>query len=199
MPTIDRSADLAVVGANGGGWAVDLGASIPTAPTDFTAPTTPWHALGAISSDGLKYGFNESSQQFTPWGLSAPFRTEVTTSIRTFAVTLWETNRAICKGVMYRLPLTEFIPNGSGVFSFAETASPSPDRRSWLWDVYDGNTMERFFVPQGEVTDRSDVTFKRDEMAGYAVTITAYPDDAGNSVYHLYSVAVTGIDGEVGS
>lgn len=199
MTTIVRSADLAVVGANGGGWTVDLGADTPNAPTDLSAPTGPWLPLGAISDDGLKYGFDEDSEQFTPWGLSSPFRTEVTKSIRTFAVTLWETNRAICKSVMYRLPLSEFNPNGSGVFSFAETATPSPDRRSWLFDVYDGQTMERFFVPEGEVTDRSDVTFKRNEMAGYEITVTAYPDDTGNSVYHLYTVAVADIDGEYGS
>ncbi len=199
MPTIDRAADLAVVGANGGGWCVDLGADIPTAPTDFTALTTPWHPLGAISDDGLKYGFDEDSQEFTPWGLSTPFRTEITKSIRTFGVTLWETNRAICKSVMYRIPLATFVPNVDGIFSFAESASPAPDRRSWIFDVYDGETMERFFVPQGEVTDRTDVTFQKTSMAGYEITVTAYPDEAGNSVYHLYKVAVTGIDGEVGS
>jgi hypothetical protein len=199
MPTIERSADLAVVGANGGGWVVDLGAAVPTAPTDFTAPLSPWNALGGISDDGLKYGFDEDSAQFIPWGLSTPFRTEVTKSIRTFSVTLWETNRAICKSVMFREPLATFVPNGSGIFSFAETAAPSPDRRSWIFDVYDGNTMERFFVPEGEVTDRTDVTFKKSEMAGYEIKITAYADETGNSVYHLYQVAVSGIAGEVGS
>lgn len=188
MPTITRAADLAVVGANGGCWTVDKGVSAPAAPTDFTTPAAPWLAGGAISDDGLKYGFDEDSQEFTPWGLSAPFRTAITKSVRTFGLTFWETNRRIVRSVMYRLAVADLVPDVSGIHSFAETASPSPDRRAWLFHVYDGGTMESFFVPEGEITDRSDVTFKQDEMSGYECTMTAYPDDAGNTVYHLYAV-----------
>lgn len=186
MPTIERSADLAVVGANGGGWAVDLGVATPAMPTTLDAPTSPWFAIGAISDDGLTYGFDEDSQEFTPWGLSTPFRTEVTKSIRTFGLTAWETNRRIVKSLQYRLPVASFDPDGvSGLYSFAENSSPVPDRRAFIFDVYDGTRMERFFVPSGEVTDRSDVKFASKEMSGYQWKITAYPDLAGNSVYHL--------------
>ncbi|MBQ1166522.1 phage tail protein, partial [Streptomyces sp. A73] len=72
--------------------------------------------------------------------------------------------------------------------SFAETASPQPDRRAWWFLVMDGSTAKGFYDPQGEITDRSDVTYKQDEMSGYEITVTAYPDDAGNTVYHLDSV-----------
>lgn len=186
MPTIERSADLAVVGANGGAWAVDLGASAPSAPTDLDAPTSPWLAIGAISDDGLTYGFDEDSEEFTPWGLSTPFRTEVTKSIRTFGITVWETNRRIVKSLQYRQAVATFDPDGvTGLYTFAENASPVPDRRAFLFDVYDGTRMERFFVPSGEVTDRSDVKFAQKELAGYEWKITAYPDEAGNSVYHV--------------
>lgn len=200
MPTITRAADLAVVGASGGGWTVDLGGSTPAAPTDFSDLSTPWIPLGAISDDGLKYGFDEDSEDFTPWGLAAPFRSVVTKSVRTFGLTLWETNRRIVRSVFYRKALADLAPDGSGIHSFAETATPVPDRRAWLFDVYDGNTMERFFVPQGEVSDRTDVTFKRDEMSGYECTITAYPDDSGNTCYHLYTVSIlAGSGGQTGS
>lgn len=186
MPTIERSADLAVVGANGGAWAVDLGAATPSAPTDLNAPGNPWFACGAISDDGLTYGFDEDSEEFTPWGLSTPFRTEVTKSIRTFQMTFWETNRRIVKSLMFRQAVAAFNPDGtSGLYTFAENASPVPDRRAFLFDVYDGTRMERFFVPSGEVTDRSDVKYASKEMAGFEVTVTAYPDEAGNSVYHI--------------
>jgi hypothetical protein len=192
MPTIVRAADLVVVGANGGGWAVDYGATTPTAPTNMDAPTAPWLPLGAVSDDGLTYGFDEDSAQFTPWGLSAPFRTEVTKSIRTFDLTAWETNRGIVKSLQYRLPVASFDPDVNGNYSFAENASPTPDRRAFLFHVYDGETMEAFFVPQGEVTDRSDVKFVQKDLAGYQWKITAYPDTSGNTVYHVGTVAVSG-------
>jgi hypothetical protein len=199
MPTITRAADLSVVGASGGGWTVDLGADTPAAPTDFTAPVAPWLPMGAISDDGLVYGFDEDSEQFTPWGLSSPFRTVVTQSIRTFGCTLWETNRRIVRSVMFRLPVADLAPDVDGIHSFAETSAPTPDRRAWLFHVYDGETMEGFFVPQGEISDRSDVTFKQDEMAGYEIEITAYPDDSGNTVYHFYAIDVASATSGAGS
>ena len=192
MPTIVRAADLAMVGANGGAWSVDLGADTPSAPTDLTTPTSPWLPIGAISDDGLTYGFDEDSEQFTPFGLTAPFRTEITKSVRTFGLTAWETNRAIVKSLQYRLPVSSFDPNGDGIFSFAENASVAPDRRAFLFHVYDGDTMEAYFVPQGEVTDRSDVKIDQKDLIAYEWKITAYPDDSGNTVYHVGTVAVSG-------
>lgn len=182
MSTILRAAELAVVGTNGGGWVGPLGTTQPADPNTY--PPAPWLALGAISDDGLVYGFDEDSQDFTPWGQSSPFRTVVTKSVRTFKITLWETNRPAARSVMTRIPVADLVPDGDGITSYAETASQSPDRRSWIFDVYDGDALERFYVPAGEVTDRGDVTFKQDEMSGYEITISAYPDAAGNTVYH---------------
>lgn len=181
MVNIVRASDLALVGANGGGWVSPTGTASPADPT--TQPASPWETLGAISNDGLTYGFDESSQEFTPWGFTAPWRRAVTKSVRTFKAILWETSRITCQSVMYRLDETALQPV-SGLTSFAETASPQPDRRAWWFVVLDGSTSRGFYVPQGEITDRSDVKFKQDETAGYEITITAYPDTAGNTVYH---------------
>ncbi|MGW2228285.1 phage tail tube protein [Streptomyces formicae] len=188
MVNITRAADLTVIGANGGGWVADTGTTAPASP--LVQPIAPWEPLGAISDDGLTYGFDEDSQEFTPWGLTSPFRTQITKSVRTFKVTLWETARVAVQSVMYRLPAAELEPVG-GLTSFAETASPVPDRRAWWFLVMDGDTAKGFYVPQGEVSDRSDVTFKQDEMSGYEITVTAYPDEAGNTVYHTDSVPAT--------
>lgn len=192
MATIERSADLAVVGANGGGWVSDLGTNNLSVPEDLDSVPAGLLALGAISSDGLVYGFNEDQESFTPWGLTAPFRTQTTTSVRTFGCTLWETNRGSVKSVFYRLAVEDVELDENGEFAFAETASPSPDRRSWMFDVMDGSTIERFFVPEGEISDRSDVTFQNSSMAGYEITVTAYPDNDGVTVYHLGRVSLPG-------
>lgn len=183
MVNITRASDLTVIGSNGGGWVGDVGTTAPDGP--FTSPPVPWVPLGAISDDGLTYGFNEDSQAFTPWGQTSPFRTTITKSIRTFKVTLWETARVAVQSVMYRTPIEDLTPDGtSGLTQFAETAAPTPDRRAWWFVVFDGDTGRGFYVPQGEVSDRADVTFKQTDMSGYEITITAYPDDAGNTVYH---------------
>ncbi|MFB7647127.1 phage tail protein [Streptomyces sp. NPDC056084] len=181
MVNITRSSDLALVGANGGGWVAATGTSAPASPS--TQPASPWQPLGAISDNGLVYGFDEASQEFTPWGLTSPFRRAITKSIRTFKMDLWETARVSVASLMYRIPSDQLTPT-AGVTSYAETASPQPDRRAFYFVVMDGTSIKGFFVPQGEVTDRADVTYKQSDMSGYQITITAYPDAAGNTVYH---------------
>ncbi|MBQ1166027.1 phage tail protein, partial [Streptomyces sp. A73] len=74
--------------------------------------------------------------------------------------------RVAVQSVMYRIPEADLEPDGTGITSFAETASPQPDRRAWWFLDMDGSTAKGFYVPQGEITDRSDVTFKQDEMSG---------------------------------
>ncbi|MEU5424235.1 phage tail protein [Streptomyces olivoreticuli] len=187
MVQITRAADLAMVGANGGGWVGPLGTA---GPTSLGVPPAPWTGLGAISDDGLKYGMEEDRKEFTPWGVTSPFRTQVTKSVRTFGITMWETKSPIVKSVMFRTPVADLGPGTDGVSRFAESASPVPDRRSWYFLVADGDSVEGFYVPNGEITKRSDVTYKGEELAGYEVTITAYPDAMNNTVYHAFSSAV---------
>ncbi|WP_367129923.1 MULTISPECIES: phage tail protein [Streptomyces] len=187
MVQITRAADLSMVGANGGGWVAPLGTP---GPTTLGTPPAPWSGLGAISDDGLKIGVDEDIKSFQPWGVTSAFRTQITKSVRTFGLTLWETNSPIVKSVMFRIPVGDLAPGQDGAVRFAETASPSPDRRSWYFLVADGDTMSGFYVPAGEVTDRSDFTYKSEEMAGYDIKITAYPDAANNTVYHAFSTKV---------
>ncbi|MFF6847157.1 MULTISPECIES: phage tail protein [Streptomyces] len=188
MVNITRAADLTEVGANGGGWTADLGTTSPGDPQ--VQPLAPWEPLGAISDDGLVQGFDEDSQEFTPWGFTSPIRTTITKSLRTFKITAWETGRVVVRSLQYRIPVAELAPS-SGLTTFAETASPQPDRRAFWFVVMDGETSLGFYVPEGEISDRSDVTHKQDEMAGFEWTITAYPDLSGNTVYHADRVPAT--------
>ncbi|MDX5563768.1 phage tail protein [Streptomyces sp. ID05-04B] len=189
MVNITRASDLALVGANGGGWTAPVGT--PSVSSPLTQPLDPWAPLGAISDDGLTYGFDEDSQEFTPWGLSSPFRTQITKSVRTFKLTVWETSRVAVQSLHYRLDEADLAPDVDGLTKYAETASPVPDRRAFWFLVIDGSAYKGFYVPQGEINDRSDVSFKQDEMSGYEWTITTYPDEAGNTVYHVDKIPAT--------
>lgn len=184
MATIVRADDLALVGSNGGAWVAPLGTAQPTDPAE--TPSGLWLPIGAISDDGLTNGVDEDSESFTPWGLNSPFRTVTTSSVRTFSFTAWETNRPIVKSLQYKIDVAELVPDGEGVVTFAESGVSSPDRRAWIFDVYDGDVWERFFIPEGEITERSEVTYAQGEMAGYEWTISTYPDASGNLVYHAY-------------
>lgn len=188
MVNITRAADLTEIGANGGGFVAPLGTASPADPA--IQPAAPWEPIGAISENGLTQGFDEDSQEYTPWGFTSPFRTTITKSLRTFGITAWESGRTTVQSLQYRIPVDELEPV-SGLTTFAETASPVPDRRSFWFVVFDGNFQRGFYVPEGEITDRSDVSHKQDEIAGFEWTITAYPDEAGNTVYHFDRVPET--------
>lgn len=192
MVNITRAADLTMVGANGGAWVAPVGT--PALASPLTQPADPWKPLGAISEDGLTNGWDEESQTFTPWGLTSPFRTQITQSVRTFGLTVWETSRLAVMSLQYRLDEAEFTPDGDGLTKFAETASPTPDRRAFWFLVVDGDNYRGFYVPQGEINDRGDVSYKQDEMSGFEWTITTYPDAAGNTVYHVDKIPVTPAD-----
>lgn len=147
MVNITRAADLLEVGANGGGWTSPLGTSSPGDPA--IQPLAPWTPLGAISEDGLTQGFDEDSQSFTPWGYTSPIRTTITSSLRTFGLTVWETGRVVVQSLQYRVPTASLAPT-SGLTTFAETASPEPDRRAFWFVVLDGDNFQRgFYVPEG--------------------------------------------------
>jgi hypothetical protein len=188
MVNITRVADLMEVGANGGAFVADLGTASPGDPA--IQPSTDWAPIGAISDDGLVQGFDEDSQTYTPWGFTSPIRTTITKSLRTFKIVAWETARTTVQSLQYRIPVDDLTP-ASGLTTFSETASPQPDRRAWWFVVLDGDTQRGFYCPQAEISDRSDVTHKQDTMAGFEWTITAYPDEAGNTVYHADRVAAT--------
>ena len=189
MVNITRAADLLEVGANGGAWVADLGTASPGDPD--IQPVAPYLPIGAISEEGLNQGFEEESQSFTPWGYTSPIRTTITSSLRTFQITAWETGRVVVQSLQYRIPVAELEPAVSGLTEFAETASPAPDRRTWWFLVLDGQFRRGFFVPQGEITNRAEVQHRQNAVAGYQWTVTAYPDDAGNTVYHSCRVPAT--------
>ena len=56
------------------------------------------------------------------------------------------------------------------------------DQRTFCFDLIDGTNHERYYVPQGEVTNRDPVISKFDEPTKYGMEITAYPNASGVAV-----------------
>lgn len=46
-----------------------------------------------------------------------------------------------------------------------------------------GNRVKRIVIPDGQVSDVDDVEYKDGEAITYSPTITAFPDDRGNTAY----------------
>lgn len=56
-------------------------------------------------------------------------------------------------------------------------------RRSYVFEVKDGNAKIRIYVPEGQITEVGDVTYSDAEVVGYEVTVSTFPDANGNKAY----------------
>ncbi len=176
------NSELARLGVTGALWVAPLGSTLPTGmeawPSDFVD-------LGYISDDGVTESVDEDTEEFTPWQSATPIRTEITSSTKTFQCTLWE-SKAATLSLYYRVPESDMSVDEDGVVSFEEAGKPTRDLRMFGLDVIDGTYRRRIILPYGEVTERGDISYTSDEMIGYEVTISAYPDSNGVAVRRMF-------------
>ena len=60
------------------------------------------------------------------------------------------------------------------------------DIRAFCFDLIQGTNHLRFYVPQGEVTNQGNITYRTDNLIEYDVTITAYPNSSGIAVKRYF-------------
>ncbi len=178
---------LARVGVTGVAFVAPKGTTFPAVTTTLPTPGAPFVDLGAISEDGLTEARDEDRTDFTPWQLSSPIRSEVTTTTRTFQATFWETKKETVS-LYYQVPTASMSETaaGSGIFTFTEGAKVTPDVRAWIFDIFDGTNQRRFECPLAQVTDRGDIVYSSAELIGYNVTITAYAGTDGVSIRRYF-------------
>jgi hypothetical protein len=183
------NSDLILAGINGGGDAGNslayFGPTSATAPTNATDdPATGFLDAGWCSNDGLTISVSESSTDIPAFGTFAPVRTIVTESTQTFGVTFLESN-AVSLAVYHRKALGALTASAAGAIDFA-TGQASTQNYSAVFDMVDGENFLRAYVPKVQVTDRGDIQIRGGEAVSYPVTLTAYPDGDGNSIYWFY-------------
>lgn len=170
------------------------GAVGATAPTD---PAAAWGAtytdLGLITEDGLTESFDEDRTSFKAWGVNAPVRTQTKNRTSTFKLTFMETS-ADTLSLYYAVDLDNMTTSGTGSAQFLSFDDPQNTEPMYValgLDIIDGDSHFRFIVPKAEITDRGDVVYKDDEVAGYEVTFTAMlPDDGGAAITRMYGGVV---------
>lgn len=56
-------------------------------------------------------------------------------------------------------------------------------RKSWVFRMKDGKNRILIVVPDGQITERGEIVFQRSAAITLPVTLTTYPDAAGNNIY----------------
>lgn len=159
--------------------------AVYVAPTGTAGPTDSDGALNAafvdlgyISADGVSEALDRNTTQIRSWQDGSLVREIVSEGTYSVSMTFIETKESVLE-----LYYGNTMVNGELEIDPRSTGG----RRSFVIDVVDAGSIERIYIPQGEVTSLGERTLASGEAIGYQVTVTAYADDSSVSVTKYFS------------
>lgn len=161
--------------ATGGILVAPLPATLPTSAT--STPNAAFDAAGYVSSDGVIQTLGTDVTEIKAWGGDIVRRIQTSHDL-TYAFTLIETNE-VSLTVYYG---DENVTVGTGTTAVEIKAGDLP-RKAWLVEIKDGDKRVRIVIPDGQVTDRGDITYADENAIAYELTLTCYPDSSGVKAY----------------
>jgi hypothetical protein len=144
--------------------------------TDSVLNTGSWTDLGYISADGIVENIDRTTNQIRAWQNGSLVREVTSEGTYSVELTFIETSEAV-------LELYYGTANNGGAFDVDPTSTGG--RKAFIIDVVDGATVERTYIPSGEITAVGQRTLASGEAIGYQVTITAYAD-AGSTTFKKF-------------
>lgn len=149
---------------------------------------------GMCDPSGLVMKVAETSKDITAFGSLQVQRTLFTQGKQTFDVQFLETNHTTLE-VYHRLPIgTTGTANPDGYIPNVVDGPPKVQFYSAVFDIVDGLNHLRAYCPSVQNTSRGDLNMPFGEAIKRPVTLTAYPDSNGNSVYwHPVMNALAGL------
>jgi hypothetical protein len=168
------------VGVTGAVYTGDNGTTLPTdATTELDAALAD---VGYISEDGVVESHDTDSNDIRAWQNGDVVRKVQTSHDVTFGFTMLETTETT---------LAAFYGNydGDGATGTVEITGDQLPRGVWVLSVLDGDHVLRIVIPDGQITDRGDITYANGEAVGREVTITAYPVDGVKATIYLDTAA----------
>lgn len=185
VPTIDGfKADAARLGATG---RVDIAPVGTDIPTDMTNLGPEFTNLGYISPDGVTEARDEDNEEFIPWQELSPIRSEITRSSVSLQFAMWESTLAT-NAFFYGFDPGDLTSAEDGSVVFDEEGKPVVKRHLIVLTVVDGTKARRLILPNAQVTERSEVVNRSDQLIELGVTVTAYPHgEKGLSVRRIWA------------
>jgi len=167
--------------------AISVGATSLTLPTDaVTALASGFENLGYCSDEGLTNSSERNTEDIKAWGgdIVLSIQDEKTD---TFSTVLIESlNIAVLKAYFGDSNVTGTLADG---ITITANGNELPEK-AWVIDMIMRNgALKRIVIPNGKVTSTEDITYVDNEVVGYGITITAFPDASGNTHYEYIKAA----------
>ena len=136
-----------------------------------------------VSEDGLTLTPSMSTTEIKDWSGST-VRKVLESFDGTLAWTMISTNESamnVAFGAEHVTTAAAAATHGSQMK--VALGAHLPEAQSWVFLMKDGDARIVILVPNGQVTEVGEVKFSSTEAVGWAVTLSAYPDEDGESIY----------------
>lgn len=180
MPT-NNTANQVSVGKpkiSGAIYSAPLGTTLPTNAT--AALNAAFTALGYVSQDGLVHSNSMTRENFRAWGGDI-VDSELSEKTDTFKFTLIESlNADVLKFVHGDGNVTGSLASGLAV----KGNGIDPGEKCIVVEmVLRGGGAKRIVLPRAILSELGDVTYRDNEIIGYACSMLGAADDDGNTYY----------------
>lgn len=150
-------------------------------PTDVTTTlNAAFKSVGYIDENGVTNSNSPTSENIKEWG------GQIVHNMGTEKADTWKfkmiesENEEVLKTVYGDDNVTGTLSAGMTVKANAAEAVPM----AWVIDmVMSNNVAKRVVIPSATVTEVADIVYKANEAIGYEVTLSATPDESGNTHY----------------
>ncbi len=150
-------------------------------PADATSELdTKFKELGYVGEDGVTNNNSAESDNIKAWGGAVVMTTQKEKK-DTFKFNLIESLNADVLSMVYGDSNVEgTLDAGIKVTANAKEL----DSAEYVIEIIlRGGVAKRIVIPEGKISELGDIIYKDDELIAYEITITALPDDNGNTHY----------------